>query len=267
MEKIEVEELKKIQVKILNYVDDFCKKNNINYWLDSGTLLGAVRHKGFIPWDDDIDLGMLREDYNKFMEFFNKDNNSNYKFCCYENNKKWPYPYGKILNTNTIMYEPDEKYGIKSSVFVDLFPYDNIPQDDKEREKAFKKRNLYKKLNNLQRYKSFYIESKNRYNFIRYPFHLLMKLFPEGYFIKKSIENSKMYNNKESNLVGNFTGTMKQWCDKDVFNSFIELEFEGRKYPAPVGYDKWLTSFYGDYMKLPPIEKRVSHHRFIAYYK
>ena len=189
MKEINVDELKKIQIEILDYVSDFCKKNNINYWIDSGTLLGAVRHKGYIPWDDDIDIGMLRDDYEKFMSLFNKNNKSNYVFDCFELNKKCPYPYGKILDTNTIMYEPDEKTGIKSSVFIDLFPYDNIPEDEKIQKKLFKKRDLYKKLSNLQKYSGFYIEEKNKFNFIRYPFHLLMKFFPNGFFVKKRIEN------------------------------------------------------------------------------
>ena len=89
MKKIDIDDLKKIQLEILNYIDDFCKKNDINYWLDSGTLLGAVRHKGYIPCDDDIDIGMLREDYEKFIAIFNKNNKSNYKLHCYENDKNW----------------------------------------------------------------------------------------------------------------------------------------------------------------------------------
>ena len=94
-DEIDIDELKKIQLNILEYIDKFCKENNINYWIDCGTLLGAVRHKGYIPWDDDIDIGMLREDYIKFMNSFNNNNDSNYKFHCYELDKNWYYPYGK----------------------------------------------------------------------------------------------------------------------------------------------------------------------------
>ena len=94
-----------------------------------------------------------------------------------------------------------------------------------------------------------------------------MKLFPDGYFVKKNNKLSKSYNNAKTKNVGNITGGATQFCSKDVFDSFVELEFEKKKYPAPVGYDKWLKSFYGDYMKLPPKEKQVSHHRFEAYYK
>ena len=112
MNEIKLDELKKIQLDILVFIDDFCEKNNINYWIDCGTLLGAVRHKGYIPWDDDIDIGMLREDYDKFMKIFNNCcNNSKYKFISYETDKNWPFPFGKVLDITTVLYEPDKKYG------------------------------------------------------------------------------------------------------------------------------------------------------------
>ena len=267
MKEISLEELKKIQIDILDYVDDFCKKNGINYWLDCGTLLGAIRHKGYIPWDDDIDIGMLRPDYEKFIELFNHNNDSDFSFICYENDKDWVFPFGKVLNNNTVFFEPDEKHGIKSSVYIDVFPYDNAPEDKKKINRIFKKRNLYAKLTKLQRFSCFYIERKNKYNFIRYPFHIMMQIFPKDFFVKKGVELSKKYMNIQTNLVGNFTSLSKQYCEKDVFSSFVDVEFEGKKYPAPVGYDKWLKSFYGDYMKLPPKEKQISHHRYEAYYK
>ena len=267
MKEIKIDELKQIQIEILDYVDNFCKKNKIKYWIDCGTLLGAVRHKGFIPWDDDIDIGMLREDYEKFMQLFNKDNKSKYYFICYETAKNCPYTFGKILDTSTLMYEPNKESGIESSVFIDLIPYDNVPDNENKMNKMFKKRDFYKKLNNLQKYKEFYIKNKNKFKFIRYPFHLLMKLFPDGYFVKKNIKLCKSLRNMDTKNVGNLTGWAKQFCDKSIFDSFVELEFESKKYPAPIGYDKWLRSFYGDYMKLPPKEKQISHHRFEAYFK
>ena len=268
MKKIEINDLKRIQLQILDYIDNFCKKNDIKYWLDSGTLLGAARHKGYIPWDDDIDIGMLRKDYEKFKKLFNINNTSNYKLHCIENDKNWYYPFGKILDENTIMYEPDKKSGIKSSVFVDLFVYDNAPDDDKELKRMYKKRNLFYKLNTLQVSKHFVLPEKQKYNLLRYPIWLLFQLFPRGYFIRKSIKNSKKYNNKNTKYIGNFSGSVQKIkCEKELFQDFIELEFEGKMYPAPIGYKEWLTSFYGDYMKLPPKENQVSHHRFEAYYK
>lgn len=267
MEKIGLKELKEIQIAILVYVADFCKKNDINYWLDAGTLLGAIRHNGYIPWDDDIDIGMLRPDYEKFMKLFNLNNTSNYKARCYENDKNWYYPYGKVIDESTVLYEPDEKSGIKSSVFIDVFVYDNAPQSKKELEIMYRKRDRYAKLNSIQVSKHFTLESRQKYNFLRFPFWLIFQLLPKRIFVKKSIENSKKYVNNDTGYVGNFTSVTKIFCPKSIFDSFIEVDFEGKKFFAPIGYDEWLKAFYGNYMELPPKEKRVSHHKFVAYKK
>ena len=132
----------------------------------------------------------------------------------------------------------------------------------------YKKRNLYNKLNKLQTSKHFVEAKKQKYNFVRYPIYYLFKLLPRQYFIKKSIKNQKKYINQDTDYIGNFSGMVgKIKCKKEIFSNFVELEFEGKKYPVPVGYKEWLTAFYGDYMKLPPKEKRVSHHKFVAYYR
>ena len=144
MREILLDELKKTQIEILDVVDTFCRENNINYWLDSGTLLGAIRHGGYIPWDDDIDIGMLRKDYDIFLKKFN-EKNERYKVYSIENNKNFPYPFGKVLDTHTILYEPNEQ-GVKLSVNIDVFIYDNAPNDDKIINKMYKKRDFYNKI-------------------------------------------------------------------------------------------------------------------------
>ena len=268
MKKIDQNNLKLIQIEILNFINDFCQKNNINYWLDCGTLLGAVRHKGYIPWDDDIDIGMLRKDYDKFMNTFNENNKSKYRAHCYENDKYWTYPFGKVLDESTILYEPDEKSGIKISVYVDIFVYDNAPTKKELLKKMYRKRDILYKLNNIQRFKKFTEKERQKYNYIRYPFWLLFQLLPKRIFLKKSIKNGKKYKDIETGVIGNFSDMVSHIkCDKRIFDSFIKLEFEGKKYPVPIGYKDWLEAFYGDYMILPPIEKRVSHHKYIAYFK
>ncbi len=264
MEEINLAELKKIQVQILNQVNDFCQKNKINYWLDCGTLLGAVRHKGYIPWDDDIDIGMLREDYNKFIDTFNKTNRR-YKLLCNENDKDYYFAFGKVIDTKTILYEPDEETGIKSGVYIDVFVYDNAPDDQKLMDKMFKKRDLYNKLRVAQLYKDEYDHTSIKKRIIRFFLNIYLHFLPIDYYTKKIIDNSKTYINDDTKCVGNFTSTTKFIGNKRIFKSFTKLEFEGKKYPAPIGYDEWLKNIYGDYMQLPPKEKRVSHHEFKAY--
>lgn len=262
MRRIELEEMKQIQMQILDRVDTFCREHKINYWLDSGTLLGAVRHKGYIPWDDDIDIGMLRTDYDKFMELFNKENDV-YKAYSVENNPDFLYPFIKIMDTRTVLYEPDEK-GVKSCVNIDLFVYDNAPNDEKLLKKQYKIRDKYQKLHNI-RTRVYMSKSNKLKHFVKILLYPFLLVFPKNYFVKKIVANSKRYVNTETGYVGNFTAVSRILCDKSVFDEKIDVEFEGKFYKAPVGYDKWLSVFYGNYMELPPEEKRVPHHCFLAY--
>lgn len=260
MRQINVEELKQIQLEILESVDLFCKENNINYWLDCGTLLGAIRHKGYIPWDDDVDIGMLREDFDRFISTFNKKN-TRYQVICNELQHDCYYPYAKVLDTRTVLYEPDES-GIKLNVNIDLFVYDVTP-DERNAARQYDRMDILNSLNVVQ-YKLF--RSKEWYKKIpKTLLYYVLKLYPKGYFASQIVKNSKRYEKTDAKYVGNFTSIPRIVCKKDIFSSFINVPFEGREYNAPVGYDKWLCAFYGDYMKLPPKEKRVSHHTFKAY--
>ncbi len=264
MKEISTEELKQIQIQILDTVHDFCIRNHINYWLDSGTLIGAIRHNGYIPWDDDIDIGMLRDDFDRFMELFNRSNDR-YKFYCIENNEEFAYAYGKVLDTETVLYEPDE-LGKKLSVNIDVFIYDNAPDDDTEVAKMYRMDAFYRACNVAHSQKKDYEKGLKRAIGFRL-LHLLTMPFPKGFFAKKMSDNSKKYADVPTKRVGDFNGYNVAVCEKEVFDSFLDHEFEGKMYKIPVGYDKWLRAFYGDYMQLPPEEKRVSTHRFKAYWK
>ncbi len=266
MKQLTVDEMKAIQLEILDVVMKFCDEHEIKCWLDGGTLIGTIRHKGYIPWDDDIDLGMLRPDYEKFMKLFNKEN-TRYKFVCYELDENFYQAFGKVLDTQTVLYEPDEK-GTKLAVYVDIFTYDNVPDEKEIIDDMFRKRNKYYICNVARQARIF---QRPKGNFLRrlcvYALRSVVRIFPKNYFVRKIIMNSKRYVNAETRLIGNFLGVARMTCDKRVFNSLIDGEFEGKTYKIPVGYDEYLREFYGDYMQLPPEEKRVSTHIFKAFKK
>lgn len=262
LKKAEMDDIKRIQVEILDVVSDFCEKNGIKYWIDGGTLLGAIRHKGYIPWDDDIDVGMLRSDYDKFVKLFN-DGSGKYRLECIEKSKSFYLPFGKVLDTDTVLYEPDEN-GYKTAINIDIFVYDNAPDNDAIVERMYNRRDFLRTNYYLQNMKSAFRGNTIKRCFV-YLISIVYKCFPSDYFIKKIVDNSKRYMDENTKRVGNFVGWAKFVCDKRVFDSFIDVEFEGKEYKAPIGYDEWLTGFYGDYMQLPPEEKRVTHHSFIAY--
>ena len=262
MVEINIDELKKIQIEILEKVADFCEGKGINYWIDCGTLLGAIRHKGYIPWDDDIDIGMLRADYDKFSKLFNLENDK-YKFISYETDPSFYLPHGKICDTSTVLYEPDEN-GHKLAVNIDLFVYDNAPDDDNEVKKMFDARDKLRKIYNI---KYDHINLKKHFikGLLKYVRKYIYIILYKTNTIDNMIQNSKKYIACDTKRVGNFTSFSRTVCNKRVFNGFVDVLFEGRYYKAPAGYDEWLRSFYGNYMKLPPINKRVSHHSFKAY--
>lgn len=264
MHQIDIDELKLKQFEILQYVDQFCQENDIDYFLDGGTLLGAIRHKGYIPWDDDLDIGLLRKDYNKLLAIFNqKSRNTNYELIGSEINNSYPYIHSKIIDKKTILYEPDEKT-LKLSVNIDVFPYDDIPVNIKDLKVLYRKRSLYTTLSQLQ-YGAIYPDSISKKLIISVA-QIILAFFPRGFFARKMIYSIKQHcKNNQSGYVSDFTGPVSFKCDKQAFDSYVMKEFEGKMFKVPERYDLLLTAVYGDYMKLPPVEKRVSHHKFIAF--
>ena len=265
MKEIKLEELKKIQIDILNDIDSFCKKNNIKYWLDYGTLLGAIRHSGYIPWDDDIDIGMMREDYNKFLKEYNKHTNK-YQILACENAKDYLFPFAKVIDTNTILYEPDED-GIKIGVYVDIFVHDNASDNDQDNINNYKKRDFYNKLRIAQIFPNMYDKTSTKKKILRFFINTYLKFFPKNYYTKKIINNSQRFNKEKTKKIADFIAPYEAVVDKKLFKDFINVSFEKKKYPVPVGYDEYLKAIYNDYMTLPPKEKRVSNHQYTAYYK
>ena len=255
------EEVKKIQLELLDVVADFCEKNGINYWIDAGSLIGAIRHKGYIPWDDDIDIGMLRPDYERFVELFSNRDDRYYLFCP-EKSKDVYCPHGKVCDTTTTLYEPDIT-GFKSCVNIDVFIYDNVP-DEATARKMYKIRERNRLFHGVK-----FAKNRPSGNGLRrmlvYALRYALKLFPKDFFVQRMVKNAQKHRNQETKYIGSFTTYSHMICEKDVFDGFTTAEFEGKHYQVPAGYDKFLTACYGDYMQLPPVEKRVSHHHYEAY--
>ena len=264
MRQLSEDELKKIQLEILDVVVKFCEEQNINYWIDCGTLLGAVRHKGYIPWDDDIDIGMLRPDYEKFISSFN-GYDERYKVICPENDPDFSLAFAKIMDTKTVLYEPDEK-GRKMCINIDVFVYDNVPDDEKAARNFFRRKTILYILNVARQARIF---QQPKGGIIRrlcvYALRSAVRIFPRNYFIRKLIANAKRYNNIDTKRVSNSLSIGYMRCARRVLTSFIDGEFEGKRYRIPAGYDEYLRECYGEYMQLPPEEKRISTHIFKAY--
>lgn len=266
MKEINSEEIKKLELQILDVIADFCEKNGLRYYLCGGTLLGAVRHKGFIPWDDDIDILIPRDDYEKFKVLFPKRvENDEFEMISYESGKSY-YPFIKVVNNKTIIQEKyiSEKY--QTNIWVDVFPLDGMPDSELQiRYRFFEIKIL----------KSILMLSVSNPNTGTNLFWKLMKRMFVPLFknlnIRKMCDRldrvSSKTSIKKSPYVGGFLwGYGPQEKMPRVFLEQIEMEFEGKKYKAPKCWNYYLTALYGDYMQLPPEDKRI-YHGFKAMWK
>ena len=268
MKKIDEQELKNIQIGILDYIDSYCRKNGIDYYLQAGTLLGAVRHKGYIPWDDDIDVSMKRDDYERFFESFNKHADGPYKAIYYKNDPGYYMQFGKVVDTRTVMKE-ETNFKKEIGVYVDVFPFDYLPSDIKSIKKLNNRIKPYRKALDI---KTISPSPKRVWykNLILRIGSFVLKPISCYWLIDRINSLARKYNegNDKTNIAGiavlNYG--LKEVHDSHCFNGHVELEFEGKKYNCPIGYKNVLKNTYGDYMKLPPVELRKSHHVYKAWW-
>ena len=261
-ENMDLDTLRTCELGILDSIHNFCTENRIKYWLDKGSLLGAVRHHGFIPWDDDIDIGMLRTDYDRFADSF-RDAAGRYRFVSVKEDKNCYYPYGKVLDQQTVLIE-DQKYS--TCVNVDVNVYDTAPDTHALALRQFKRRDYFRKMSALQR------ETSDAWAHqigrpVKWLRRSCLRLLPPDFFLKKMIKNARKYEGKQTGRVGNFLEYGTCVIDETVFSETMLCAFEKKDYPIPKRYDELLTQYYGDYLTLPPLEEQKTHHRFSAVYK
>lgn len=268
------EKYKVILLDVFRSFLEICEKHELKYFCCGGTAIGAVRHQGMIPWDDDIDILMPRDDYERFIAVFSEmDKDFGYELVTMENNDRYYLPFAKMCNKHTTLLEyPDIPCLL--GVYVDIFPLDGASSDRTERALLLQKfRKAANKLlvlpkpagENIRRgvVRIFKGQLRTAWNEFRYAFN--KKKGRERVVNEiRSVMIAHPYG--ESNEVGNFGGMwgIKEFGPKSWFAGYEERDFEGFKVRVPVGVDALLTQMYGDYMELPPVDKRVSHHH-LAY--
>lgn len=265
----ELKEWKRIAVNILQRFHTICKENGLKYFAVGGTAIGAVRHGGIIPWDDDIDVAMPRPDYERFIELCKTIDLGDCELATPWSTPGYPLPFIKMCNHNTTLIEERERpYLI--GVFIDIFPLDGTSTN---RTEALRLMGRYKKLwNRLEA-----ISSKNSISE-----YLSLLLIPHewgrfvmktaSFFCEKSmrrklikaidtVSNTVGYDDAENVIV--YSGSYnekeimpKSFCSGDT----IEMPFDGTVINMASGYETYLRGIFGDYMQMPPVEKRVSHH-------
>ncbi len=261
-EVTDIREIQQMELGIMEYIHETCQKIGVKYFLAYGSLIGAVRHKGFIPWDDDMDICMLREDYEKLQDYLIANPDERYEVMSYKNNLNYVYPFMKVQDNQTYLLEEDVRIDSNMGIYVDIFPVDGYEDDSVFKDKMtrlIKKRqlscytfkgitNTKSLLNSLIRYISviiFYFTNTNKY--IRGIDELAQSRKVGDY----ELVDYLIY--KDMN---------KPVWKREWLNQTITGVFEGKEFMIPKNYHEILTSDYGDYTQLPPVELRFSHHDF-----
>ena len=264
--ELTVQEIKSVELTILKYVAEFCEKNNINYVLSSGTLIGAVRHKGFIPWDLDIDISMLREDYERFLQIW-KDT-EDYALVSIEKEPACALPFAKIVDKHTETSENGLSY-YKGGLWIDIFPLDGVPKEENEIVTHYNRLlcliDRFERIAWLKKHSSFLGRLFRRaFYSIKYgDVSILWESVLVRY--KRLLAESKKYPasasvNVTNNMVMMIRNEKRKYgFPKTTLTEYIYAPFEDGSFRIPKDYDSMLRSYYGNYMELPPVEKRTDH--------
>lgn len=242
LKRLNLTEMQSLEFRILKEFRDFCNRNDLKYFLSSGTLLGAVRHKGFIPWDDDVDVYMPYEDFLHFMKIYRE--NENYKAVYWDNDEDYYFAFGKLVSKDSVLFHDGFPLQSKMGVYIDVFPLAGYGKDDVP---EFWQRNV----------------DMQAWWFDCYTARCL--LGKGALDIRKEIIDERYRYSFYDPLIDtvgakHYLAQIPQWCaPKHIYEARVDLEFEGEMFSSPAGYDELLTIRYKDYMKLPPVEKRTVH--------
>lgn len=254
----ELKRIQDIQIELISEVDRICNKCGIRYNMVGGTMLGAIRHKGHIPWDDDADIGFLRSEYEKFREVCkNELDPQKYYMQDFRDTDGYRWGYGKLRRRGTEFVRLNqENMPYEQGVFIDLMPFDSVPDGMLARKIHFFKCFVYRKIFWSKVGKS--IEKNFLYRFN----YFLLSLIPEA-IVKRCFERFvKKGSNMETNLVRILTFPTPKKCygyKREWYVNLKNYDFANLKLPGPVDYDGYLAVKYGNYMELPPEEKRHVH--------
>lgn len=268
----DIKVMQKLLLQLMIKFHEVCEKHGLVYNLCGGTLLGAVRHKGFIPWDDDLDVCMPHADYEKFIQIAKTEYKDDF-FMEAPGDKNYIYPFVKIGMKDTVLIEGHliYSYGVRK-LYLDIFPvdgYPNLPEQGiiehlRDIEKVVKKmswstvkikpskRKLWRKI--LVLVKPFIFEYYRRQGYQKY--------------VKQFLNLTQKYKFEDCDVVSPYWGYLgHEWLTKDKFLDRVLYDFEGHKFWSVRDYDDWLSRMYGDYMNPPPPEKRVQYHGYKLYVK
>ncbi len=260
-----LDEIKGLQLEIMDEIHAFCQENGISYFLAGGTLLGAIRHGGFIPWDDDIDIAMPRADYERFLDSFSSQS-GRVEIMRADTHKGYCYTHAKAVHTATELVE-NTRNRCTLGVFIDIFPLDSVSGTKEDGIALVEKTITWKNVLTLK-----HLKVNKKRGFLKNAVVVcgkLLYIISDKWIIKHINKLAMTRTSEDAEFWCNFSGAWgvrELVSKKDFLNTELHA-FENRKYCIPTGYDSYLCTIYGDYMTPPPPEKQKSHHDYKAYRK
>lgn len=269
---LSMQEIQQVSLEILKYIKFICEKNNFRYCLIYGTLLGAVRHGGYIPWDDDVDIMMPRPDYERFLIYMRNNSHEYYKIFNRDTKREYIYAISRLCDTRYEIIKEDER-NCGMGIFVDIYPYDGLGNSREEALPLLRKTRKYcdSIVSVTRKFKTAPRELNYKGKLVYY-FSLAKKMIlGEKFYHNKLQSLTKRHKYDESKYVGPvlwyFSPAENVLFDRTSFEKLKKIKFEDDEFYVPEDYDKVLTTLYGEYMQLPPEEKRIYHHQYKAYKK
>ena len=241
----------------LEAIDAVCREHGLRYYLWAGTMLGAVRHKGFIPWDDDMDICMPRPDYEQLISHWREWLPQPYEVIAPETDPTYPYPFAKIEDASTTVLErPDFKF--LEGVYIDVFPIDGAPTDEQKRKSHFKHYKFWRHL--------LFLRGRDPFKHGKGPRSWFPWLLHKVYSLEDLQNKVKSYMTKypydASDYVCDYDDGLRGVIEKRILGTPQVYPFEDKQFLGVEHYDEYLSNKYGDYMQLPPKEKQIQHHFF-----
>ena len=271
--ELTIQETQSISLEILHTIAEICEKQHLRYSLIYGTLIGAIRHHGFIPWDDDVDIMMPRPDYDQLLTYLKEHINDypHYKVFNHDECPDYPYMITRISDDSyKIVMENEKPYGM--GVFIDIYPYDGLGKTKKEAVKYGLKGDRLSSLCYQATRDHFAIETTTSLlrKIFKFPVYLYAKLRGKDYFQEKLKKLSGLKSYADSEYICCvvwLSGGAQDICPRSWFDETILVPFENYEFRVPKQYEDVLHHHYGDYMKLPPEKDRIGHHCFKVYKK
>jgi lipopolysaccharide cholinephosphotransferase len=262
-----LKEMQLMQIEILKQVGKLCEENDLRHYMIGGTCLGAVRHSGFIPWDDDIDIGLPRPDYDKLELICRAQLPERYTYVNYKDDFRIPNNISKVYDNRTVLIEEArQEYQVELGVYIDIFPLDGVPSSPLTREVHYYKTYFLKSLMQINS-----MDNSRRRSLLKKVLIAFVQMLMNDRILKAvhdCFENTvRKYQYCTSQEICNYSGAWgkRELIPRDWIGEGATLVFEDVSLKVFREYRKYLSRLYGDYLKLPPIEKQKSHHRYRVY--